>query len=167
MHHKPQLFFLWPCFPLILTDVCAGAAGRNLVRKAGESGVHHKLVRKEAEAAATAAAAAPAAPDATTEKGLDGAKDEEESVDDEADFGESGEDAAVGIQLEELAVSRTADVLGELGFTVDGAGFRCFLAVAKNAANGERWPISAWSGDRTTIQSDDEFYCSVLLLIGT
>ena len=59
---------------------------------------------------------------------------------DEADFGESGEDAAVGIQLEELAVSRTADVLDELGFTVDGAGFRCFLAVAKNAANGERWP---------------------------
>jgi len=125
----------------MLTVVCAGAAGRNLVRKAGESGVHHKLVRKEAEAAAAAAAAAaaPAVLD-TTEKGLDGAKDEEESVGDEADFGESGEDAAVGIQLEELAVSRTADVLDELGFTVDGAGFRCFLAVAKNAANGERWP---------------------------
>ena len=122
----------------MLTVVCAGAAGRNLVRKAGESGVHHKLVRKEAEAAA--AAAAPAAPDAPTEKGLDEAKDEEESVGDEADFGESGEDAAVGIQLEELAVSRTADVLDELGFTVDGAGFRCFLAVAKNADNGERWP---------------------------
>ena len=48
--------------------------------------------------------------------------------------------AAAGLQLEELAVSRTADVLDELGFTVDGAGFRCFLAVAKNAANGERWP---------------------------
>lgn len=126
----------------MLTVVCAGAAGRNLVRKAGESGVHHKLVRKEAEAAAAAAAAAaaPAAPDAPTEKGLDEAKEEEESVGDEADFGESGEDAAVGIQLEELAVSRTADVLDELGFTVDGAGFRCFLAVAKNAANGERWP---------------------------
>ena len=122
----------------MLTVVCAGAAGRNLVRKAGESGVHHKLVRKEAEAAA--AAAAPAAPDAPTEKGPDEAKEEEESVGDEADFGESGEDAAVGIQLEELAVSRTADVLDELGFTVDGAGFRCFLAVAKNAANGERWP---------------------------
>ena len=117
----------------MLTVVCAGAAGRNLVRKAGESGVHHKLVRKEAEAAA-------AASDAPTEKGLDEAKEEEESVGDEADFGESGEDAAVGIQLEELAVSRTADVLDELGFTVDGAGFRCFLAVAKNAANGERWP---------------------------
>ena len=91
---------------------------RGLVLKKGETGKHHLVVQKEEAAAEAAAAAAAAAapspadscPDPT---GTDEPPVDEKTVDD-ADFADSGVDAACSLQLEALALSRITGALWSL-----------------------------------------------------
>lgn len=85
---------------------------RGLVLKEGKTGEHYKVVQKEEAAAeAAAAAAAAAAPSLAASSadlsGADGSLMEDHS-DEVDDFADIGVDAACSLQLEALAVSRTA-----------------------------------------------------------